>query len=325
MKDHAVLEAYRYTLPLVRALHLSSGTLLAREGLIVGVRREDGSIGYGEAAPLPGFSRESLADAEQWFAAGMSGDAPPSVRFACDSAREPWTPCRVAVNGLITRAASDPREQARALRDSGYRAIKLKVGGPHSLEEDIAVAHAVAAELRGVCRLRLDANRAWDWDTALAFDSAVAALDIEYIEEPLRDAALLPAFVERATLPLGLDETLLESALFDSLLATGRVRAAVLKPTLLGALDRVRALVDRALEVGATPVFSACFESGVGVGAIAQLAARWAGEDVPCGLDTYRALARDVLKTPLRIENGMLCVDHAPELDAAALEAVAHV
>jgi O-succinylbenzoate synthase len=59
-----------------------------------------------------------------------------------------------------------------------------------------------------------------------------------------------------------------------------------------------------------TPVVSSAYESGVGTAALVALAASIRDRSVPAGLDTYRALAGDVLDTPLRLP--------APSLDVGA-------
>ena len=55
-------ELFRYRLPLVRPLRLSFGTLTHREGALLRITAEDGTEGWGEAAPLPDFSPDTLAD-----------------------------------------------------------------------------------------------------------------------------------------------------------------------------------------------------------------------------------------------------------------------
>ncbi|MCV6005021.1 hypothetical protein OFO99_36850, partial [Escherichia coli] len=53
---------YRYALPLVAPVRVGAGVLRRREGLLVRLEA-GGASGWGEAAPLPGFSRETLGEA----------------------------------------------------------------------------------------------------------------------------------------------------------------------------------------------------------------------------------------------------------------------
>ncbi len=54
---------YRYHLPLAESPKLKGTTLRHREGLLVELTGDGGAVGWGEASPLPGFSRESLDEA----------------------------------------------------------------------------------------------------------------------------------------------------------------------------------------------------------------------------------------------------------------------
>ena len=75
----------------------------------------------------------------------------------------------------------------------------------------------------------------------------------------------------------------------------------MLKPTLLGGISRTLRMAERALRRGMTPVVSSAYESGVGTAALVALAAGIGDRPVPAGLDPYRAMAEDVLETPLSL------------------------
>ena len=53
------LALYRYQLPFTQPLTFHGKVEVAREGLLVRIDK-----GWGEIAPLPGFSRETLAEAQ---------------------------------------------------------------------------------------------------------------------------------------------------------------------------------------------------------------------------------------------------------------------
>ena len=53
---------FRYTLPFKQECIVRGQRLEKREGFIIQLRSEEGLLGYGEVAPLPHFSRESLSD-----------------------------------------------------------------------------------------------------------------------------------------------------------------------------------------------------------------------------------------------------------------------
>lgn len=70
-----VVEAFRYRLPLVEPLSMPSGTHVRREGILIRHTAEDGAVGWGEAAPLPGYSPDTLDDVRRYFGAWKRREA----------------------------------------------------------------------------------------------------------------------------------------------------------------------------------------------------------------------------------------------------------
>ena len=339
---------YRYHLPLTEPLELKQTTLRRREGLLVELAVDGGAAGWGEAAPLPGFSRESLDEATVQLL-GLAGsmldrsitadlldphralarelDAmglSPSARFGFELAL--WNlyavgsgkalpellaerpRASVPISALVSSPESAV-EEALTARAAGYEAVKLKVGA-RDVEEDAELVSAVRGALGDGVALRLDANRAWSFEQAVRFADAVAELDPEYVEEPLADTARLSSLARDHGLPVALDESLAGMEP-EHLEAHGYARAVVLKPTLLGGMTRTLRFARVATRLGARPVLSSAYESGVGTSALVALAAAVGDEEVPAGLDTYRRLAGDVLEPRLELP--------APRVDVRAL------
>ena len=94
------------------------------------------------------------------------------------------------------------------------------------------------------------------------------------------------------------------------------IRAVILKPTLLG-LERATAFAREARRIGAEPVVSSSFESGVGVSILAQFAAALGADDTLAGLGTLRFLERDVLFPSVAIEHGRIDTDSLPDIAIA--------
>lgn len=346
----ARFDLYRYSLPLFQPLILKGATLRRREGFLLRLSGDDGSEGWGESTPLPGFSKESPDEAAEqlrrlagslmgrevtvdWvdgaFGREMDRINPaPSVLFGLEMAvwnlyasyagkglPELVTPSprtEVPVNGLLSGPPAEVLEEARRMRDGGYRSIKLKVGA-RTVTEDIRLVRVLGEELGdGIC-LRLDANRVWGYEAAAEFARGVAGVYFEYVEEPLADPALMPDLVREFGIPVALDESLVGMESED--LGEHRyARAVALKPTLLGGISRTLRMAESALRLGMTPVVSSAYESGVGTAALVALAAGIGDRPVPVGLDTYRTMVGDVLETPLGLP--------APSVDVArAVEA----
>jgi O-succinylbenzoate synthase len=243
MKLDAV-QVFAYTLPLRRPLPLPSGTLTERKGYLLKLTGDNGVVGWGEAAPLPGFSEESLDEAESVLTqvpARLAGYRLPvhyadlegaslihirasmAVSFAIESAyfnlmaRTQGVPLHrylrsdapntITKNALLAGDADAIVRRAGGLLEDGYSTAKLKVGG-RPVEDDIALVRAVRAAMGPGLTLRLDANRQWDLATAVHFGQSVRDCGIEYLEEPVREPYDMPIFLEQAKVPYALDETM---------------------------------------------------------------------------------------------------------------------
>jgi len=245
----AAARLYRYRLPLAIPLPWPDSPD-TREGLLLRVETDGGRFGWGEIAPLPGFSKESLDEAtedavqcllclkdepldgllELIQEGGETTVSPyPSVQSGvamaltmAAGAAEP-TRERQALNALLAGDIDTIQADAARAREEGYLAAKLKVGR-EGVEADIERAQAAAKALGRTVALRFDANQAWTLEAALEFAAGVRNIVPEYIEEPLRDPQQLPDFVAKCDLPAALDESLdaellvaLEGGMLDDL------------------------------------------------------------------------------------------------------------
>lgn len=336
------VDAWPYALPLRHPLSLDGTPHHERRGWLVRVTLADGATGWGDVAPLPGFSDESHDEAGravrelgEAFSQGAGGrhisavpdieSLPASVRFGWESAlldaaaRSQRTTTAhiladrphqvVFLNALVV---GDERA-LEAFAGQGYRAVKMKVGR-QSVEDDAARVRRLVDAVDPSVAVRLDANRAWTEAEARRFAEAVPVERLAYIEEPLREPRGLEALAEQTGLPIALDETVRELRPTD-LSGWSFARAVVLKPTLLGGIRRTLEWGAAAQPLGIDNVVSACFESGVGLRALVALAATLGPAPVPAGLDTYRWVADDVLRPRLPIEGA--CVDVAEVLSRA--------
>jgi len=333
----ARFDLFRYSLPFSQPLTIKGATLRRREGVLLRLTGDEGSEGWGEAAPLPGFSGESLDEAaaqlrrlaEPMTGRGATDDwvdpdgyfsreldrivSVPSVRFgfelavwnlyAASSGKAlpdlvtPRPRATVPLNGLLSGSSEEVLEEARRMSEAGYRSIKLKVG-VRAVAEEVALVRALGEELGDGVSLRLDANRAWDYQEAAEFLRGAQGVSFEYVEEPLADPARLPELVREFGVPVAFDESLVGIEP-EELEERRYARAVVLKPTLLGGISRTLRMAERALRLGVAPVVSSAYESGVGTGALVALASGIGDHEIPAGLDTYRGLAGDVLETTL--------------------------
>lgn len=330
----ARLEVIPYRLALVAPLRLCGIEVAAREGALVRAISEEGATGWGDCAPLPGFSRESVwgamreMEAVAGFASSVEirnfeelaawsralADMSSSARFALEGAIAAaaaaeagetfgqWllgtSSDRCEVNALATGAPETWPEAARRAASEKFRVLKIKVGRAAMEREVAALAEASASA--PTLRFRLDANRAWSVVGALTFVQQVERLPVEYIEEPFAGAFVAPTDWP-ARPGLARDESLWDAD--DPPDPRPPVAAWVLKPTLAGGLVRALGLALRARRAGCAAVWSAAYESGVGIRMLAELAGAMGSV---AGLDTLRALAEDIVEPRIAIEHGGL-------------------
>lgn len=337
---------YKFSVPFKHPLDLKHTTLYQRDGLILVLTDTSGHVGLGEISPLPGFSRETMETAiykttmlvdrminfgeltahqhARRYTSWENRTAPSVVHFGVETALLSLlanarkislgamlygsSTNKIPINGLIRSSISDWVPEANSLVNEGYQTLKIKVGRINSVMEARGIQE-IRESVGPDIKLRLDANRSWDLDTAIAFGKAVKAANIEYIEEPTQNPAELPRFFDACGVHFAFDETLHQ--IIDPTISfeayTG-LRAFVLKPTLIGCTARFIALVNQAREEGIYPVISSSFESDVGLAALAQLAGSISGDEVAVGLDTRSALTAGTTKTPSIIQNGWMPV-----------------
>ncbi|MEI8294546.1 MAG: enolase C-terminal domain-like protein [bacterium] len=286
-------EFFRYS------LLLTDGRL--RKGVLIRLEDADGAVGWGDAAPLDGWSRESFADVEQslqnetpWH------ERPSSVQCAWEAAcvslaefSETAEPIgALPLNALLVGTFADVLRASQRALERGCHCLKIKTSAL-VLEELPELLREISRFAANGCRFRLDPNRAWNFDSTLRVAESLRGLPVDYLEEPLCDSSRLPELIKYCPVGIALDETLREVVPQQLAEYEGAV-ALVLKPTLLGGFRTSAEFARVGLDLGMTPVISACYESGVGIRALGRFALSLP-KTAPAGLDTYSRLAEDVL------------------------------
>ena len=317
---------YQYQLPLTHPIMWKNQFYSYRQGLLV-CFRSGHSEGWGDIAPLPGFSQESFSEAQSQATnlAKLLADTPiesldisssnlfPSVRFGFDLAQSNLNAAignqseielpSVACCRLLNRHDHKNSDSLATLH--GYQTVKIKVGR-QALDEDLEFVHSVCCENPDI-DVRIDANRAWTLQIAQRFLDATRHLAFDYIEEPLKDKSQLAAFARTSHIPLALDETLREPG-------AERYRkfadVYVLKPTLSGGMTRTIERIKQAQADHIRCIISSSYESGIGMLGLVELSGSVPGE--VHGLDTYNLFERDVLIDSLPLNRPKLQFDRHP-------------
>lgn len=278
--------------------------LTVRDGVLL-----RGDAGWGEFSP---FWDYDAAESVAWW------------RAAVEAADEGWPPpvrTRIPVN--VTVPAVDAETAHRIVRGSGgCRTAKVKVAEPgQSLADEVARLEAVRDALGPDGAIRVDANAAWDVDTAV---SRLAVLDraaggLEYAEQPVPGVDDLAALRRRTHVPIAADESIRRA---EDPLAVARAHAADVVVLKVQPLGGVRACLRLAERIGLPVVVSSALESSVGLAAGVALAAALPELPYACGLATAQLFTADLVTRPFLPVDGALDVRRT-EPDAAPLAAAA--
>lgn len=197
-------------------------------------------------------------------------------------------PRRVAT--LLMGEPETALAEAQQAYARGVRTFKLKVGRRAALDRELAALGLLRAELGSGVALRLDGNQSFSLHESLEALPRFAAHDPELIEEPcaLPDLPRLTGL----RVPLALDESLAgildPEARLDELDAL-RLKALVLKPSLIGGISTCFAWARVARELDAEVILSHAFEGPIGLASSAALALSIGSERLAQGLDLHGA------------------------------------
>ena len=338
------LSCYAYELPFSKPLVTSSRVYQNREGWILSWK-EEGNYFWGEAAPLPGFSQESMSDInhkltqynlkwekilqseqpiEQFQIHYKTQGIPPSLQFALDSLayqveayrnRQPvkkflfdnFSSSSIPVNAVLSLADNDNiLSNIQYLIDTGFNTLKCKIG------QDFSREARMLKQIRKrypTLNIRLDANQAWSLPDAIKHLSKLEALQIQYCEEPL-EVPLADNFRElneHINIPLALDESLAQKNDWQALLPYCSV--LVIKPMVVGRFAALRDIRERAREYQCKRILTSSLESSIGRYMTALLATGLGSAGYAHGLNTGSLLLEDTIPGFPRVKHGKIQFD----------------
>ncbi len=126
--------------------------------------------------------------------------------------------------GWLNYSASQLVDEAQALLDQGYTALKMKVGKPDAREDRARVAAVRKAVGEGVL-LMVDANQKWDLMHACAAASLLEEFELGWLEEPLHpdDIRSHRVLNEHTAIPIALGEHVYTTQAFRDYIEQGAV------------------------------------------------------------------------------------------------------
>lgn len=237
-----------------------------------------------DATPSARFALETALFDLQGQRAGLSV-------AACLGGRADIIRTRVPVNGLLLASPVETlADRAVALAARGYSVLKIKLRArdERGFLRELAALGEVRERLPPPFEIRLDPNAAWSLDEAHARLVALASVAPAFVEQPVPPTLLHR--LEEHSVPWAADESLALPELVGPLLAAPGCAAFVLKPSILGGLERARALAKRAQARGIGIVVTHLFDGPYSMAAAAELAVSLPQRPLACGLDRHDAL-----------------------------------
>lgn len=181
------------------AVEVIAGDVVAPAAIATKLQRRFALLG------VTGVARMALSalDMALWDALALAAGMPLACLLGGSVRAVPaYNSCGLGL--MSPQAAAD---EAQALLEGGFRAVKLRLGHP-TLAEDLAVTRAVRARLPDSVSLLVDYNQALTRADALARGRALESEGVAWLEEPIRHDDL-PGNAEIArtlALPLQLGE-----------------------------------------------------------------------------------------------------------------------
>ena len=310
-------------IPLREPFVTSTGVMSARELAVIRLEDDDGTLGWGEAAPLESYDGVSVDEVVDALRDGPPPrGAPPQARAAWELAeldlqarrrgKPLGEPGADAIPVNMTLPAGPPEEVAeaagRGLR-AGYSCFKVKVGLPDDVERVAAVREAVGPWPA----VRIDANGAWAADEAVAAIAALEPLDLQLVEQPCATLEEMAKVRPEVGVPVAADESIHSAEDVRRAAALGACGAVNVKLSASGGFGPARATLRAAREAGLQAWLSSTLDGPWGIAAALQLAA---GEHLAlaCGLatlDLFDAEIAGALPAPV---SGLLTVPQGPGL-----------
>ncbi|GAF35304.1 dipeptide epimerase [Lentilactobacillus farraginis] len=299
--------------PLKRPFKTALRTVTTAQTLIIKVIDSDGLVGFGEAAPTPVITGDTVSSIKEAIndiigpkLIGKSLINSEDIKATIDQAMvhnsSPKAALNIAVNDLIAQhyhvplvqvlggnadhittdytVSVDSTEkmirQAQDLIAAGFSTLKIKVGS-QSERADVQRVAAIRQAVGPSVKLRLDANQGWHHKQAVAAINRMAqmGLAIELVEQPVPAADFEGlAYVTRHTQTMIMaDESVFSVADAQRLISMRGCDLINLKLMKAGGIDNALKINTLAETAGISCMVGSMIESSVSVTAAAHLAA----------------------------------------------------
>lgn len=354
------IEAIPFSIPYSKPLKYGlKGYLTSADHVLVRVTTEDGIVGLGEAMPRPiiyGESQKSIVWAvEEWIAPRLEGLSLYAVEKIWDEI-EPlqgnntakgavdiaihdalgkslglplyqllggWRD-RIPVAWMVSQMELDEMiQECLEVQQRGINSFKVKVG--IDPKKDIEVIRLLREKLGDNALIYVDANQALSYHQASKVLPIMEGHGIAMVEEPIpvwnTEGRL--RLSQELSVPILGDESVFSPHDVRNEIALGAISVISIKTPRTGYYQS-RKIIHLAEQAGFTCIIGTQVETDIGVLASAHFGAAFKIFSYPAELTYYLTMKDNLLKTPPKIENGMLVLPNRPglgeELDEDKIE-----
>ncbi|MEM6378347.1 MAG: dipeptide epimerase [Bacteroidota bacterium] len=336
------LHIYRFDLRLANTFTITHESRDVQPTVIVGLEDDHGNIGWGEATAIPyyGQSQDKIVatlEANRSVIEHTKLDSPENYWTRMHEAfgEHPFELCAIdiAANDLFGKQQGKPLyeiwgltpenlpltnytigmaevpEMVRKMKVMPWPLYKIKLGTDH----DLAIIQALREETKAI--FRVDANTGWDAQQTIDLAPKLKALDVEFIEQPLKADnwdGQARVFAE-SVLPIMADESCQREE--DVKKCYGHFHGINIKLVKCGGLTPARRMITEAKSLGMKVMVGCMTESSVGISAIAHLLPLLDYVD----MDGALLLAEDIA-TGVSIKDGVISYADRPGTGAELLK-----
>lgn len=324
------------------------------EDLVVIIECDDGSVGYGEGAPTPVITGETIGsmtatiDFIKPHLIGMEIDDLDTILKVMHSviiknttaksaleialydlkAKSEKLPLYQMLGGTKTNFRTDITismgEIDKMISDSldavnlGYDTLKIKIGDDP--KKDVARIIAIDAALGKKIKLRLDANQGWTAQESVELLHALENRDIiaEFIEQPVAadDIEGLKYIKERVQTPLLADESIFSLKDAKRLLEMQAIDYVNIKLAKTAGITQALQLADLSAEFGVQCMIGCMLEGPISVLAGVHVASAKAKSITMLDLDAVALLASHPVQTDTHFDESKIELGKAVGLGA---------
>ncbi len=322
----------------------------ALEDLVVVIECDDGSIGYGEGAPTPQITGEtmgSMAAAIEFITPHLIGKEIEEfntllhiVHHTIVKNTTAKSALEIALYDLRAQSLKVPLykmlggekrefktditismgETEKMIEDAlqalslGYDTLKIKIG--ENPQKDASRIKSIAEALPKSVSLRLDANQGWSPQESVSLLQQLENNGIvaEFIEQPVPsdDVEGLHYIKERVQTPVLADESVFSLKDAKRLLEMEAVDYINIKLAKTGGISNALALADLCAEYGVECMLGCMLEGPISVAAGVHVASARAETITMLDLDAVALLASHPLKSDVRFNESEIILPHVP-------------